>query len=267
LKLALAPRLLWVLAHLLRGLVICGVVFPWLGRERRLACIARWSAQLLRIFRVEVELAGCPNPPAHGLWVANHVSWIDIFVINAVHPSRFVAKSEVRRWPLIGVLSAAAGTMFIKRGSTRELRLAVETLAATLAAGERVVVFPEGTSAAQGAMQPFRANLFEAAITAQACVQPMGIAYVTAGGAPHDAVEYIGDTSLMESMVRILSGEPVIARLTAAAVVPPGATDRRTLAQSAHDAVRAELASAPNIVAISEFDWPAELGSNQRPSA
>lgn len=246
-NLRLAARLLWVLAHLLRGLLICSVLFPWLGRERRLACIAQWSAQLLRIFRVQLELTGFAQPAAHGLWVANHVSWIDIFVINAIYPSRFVAKSEVRRWPLVGRLSASTGTIFIRRGSARELRTTVETMAAALAAGERIVVFPEGTSAAQGAMQPFRANLFEAAITAQASVQPMALAYVTADGCLHDSVEYIGDTSLIDSMVRILSGAPVIARLTALPALPAGATDRRVLAQCAHDAIQAELAPATSI--------------------
>lgn len=246
-KLGLAARLLWVLAHLLRGLLICAVVFPWLGRERRLACIARWSGQLLRIFRVHVELAGEGSPAAHGLWVANHVSWLDIFVINAPFPSRFVAKSEVRRWPLLGRLSAAAGTIFIKRGSTRELRTTVETLATALGSGERIVAFPEGTSAAQGAMQPFRANLFEAAIAGRAQVQPMAIAYVTANGCLHDAVEYIGDTSLIDSIVRILSGRPVIARLTTTRPLPSYSTDRRQLAQRAHDAIRAELTCVASI--------------------
>lgn len=241
LKLTLAARLLAVLAHLLRGLFICALLFPWMGRARRLACVGRWSAQLLRIFRVSVELAPDGGAAAHGLWVANHVSWIDVFVINAVFPARFVAKSEVRRWPLVGVLSARAGTIYVERGQRRGLRDTVATVSAALADGERIVVFPEGTSAAQGAMQPFRANLFEAAVAAQVAVQPVAIRYLDPDGRPHGAVEYIGDTSLAGSILALLSGQPILARLETMPALAPGAGDRRELARRAHDAIEAAL--------------------------
>jgi 1-acyl-sn-glycerol-3-phosphate acyltransferase len=245
--LALALRLLRVLAHLLRGLAICALVFPWLGRERRMACVGRWSAQLLRIFRVSVELAPDAGPVGHGLWVANHVSWLDVFVINAVFPARFVAKSEVRRWPLVGVLSALAGTMFVERASLRSLKLTVAALAVALQRGERIAVFPEGTSAAQGAMQPFRANLFEAAVEARAAVQPLAIRYLDPDGRPHPAVEYIGDTSLAESILTMLSGTPIHARLDTLPALAPGAGDRRALAREAHDAIQRKLARAAGV--------------------
>jgi 1-acyl-sn-glycerol-3-phosphate acyltransferase len=236
-KLVHAARVLAVLTHLLRGLVICTLGFPWMGRERRLACVGRWSAQLLRIFCVSVELAPGSAPPTHGLWVANHVSWIDVFVINAMFPSRFVAKSEVRRWPLIGVLSARAGTLFVTRARRRGLRDTVTALATALGHGERVVVFPEGTSAAQGAMQPFRANLFEAAVAARVAVQPVAIRYLDSDGHFHGAVEYIGDMSLVESILALVSGKPVRAQLTTMPPLPACGIPRRELAQRAHDAI------------------------------
>lgn len=240
-RLRLAGRLLRVLMHLLKGLFICALIFPWLGRERRMACIARWSSQLLRIFRVSVELAPESCVPAHGLWVANHVSWIDIFVINAIFPSRFVAKSEVRRWPLVGALSAWAGTIFVARANRRELRHTVANMVSALVEGERVVVFPEGTSCAQGAMQAFRANLFEAAIEARAMVQPVAISYFDDDGGLHNAVEYIGSTSLIGSMNAILSGKPIRAILHIAPGLQPCASDRRQIAQRAFHAIQRSL--------------------------
>lgn len=233
----LAVRLVTLLAHLLRGLVICTLAFPWMGRERRLACVGRWSAQLLRVFRVSVELAPGSAPATHGLWVANHVSWIDVFVINAMFPSRFVAKSEVRRWPLIGILSARAGTLFVTRARRRGLRDTVTALSAALETGERVVVFPEGTSAAQGAMQPFRANLFEAAVAACVTVQPVAIRYLDPDGHCHSGVEYIGDMSLVESITALLSGKPVRAQIAIMMPLAACGTHRRELAQQAHDAI------------------------------
>jgi 1-acyl-sn-glycerol-3-phosphate acyltransferase len=240
-KLLIAARLMRVLLHLLKGLFICTLVFPWLARERRLACIGRWSAQLLRIFRVSVELAPGSCAAVNGLWVANHVSWIDVFVINARFPARFVAKSEVRRWPLVGVLCARAGTVFLARANRRDLHRTMALLTAALDAGERVVVFPEGTSAAQGAMLPFRANLFEAAIGANVAVQPVAISYFDGDGRLHDAVEYIGATSLLESMVAMLSGKPIRALLHPLPQLPSNAIDRRKLAQHAHHAIHGSL--------------------------
>ena len=243
--LRVAARLLRVLAHLLLGLGICVLLFPWLGRERRMRRIRRWSLQLLRIFGVRAELTGVAGA-GQGLWVANHVSWIDIFVINALFPSRFVAKSEVRRWPLVGALCAWAGTIFIQRANPRDLRQTMAVMVAALRDGERVVVFPEGTSAAQGSVLPFRANLFEAAIEAGVPVQPVSIRYLDPEGRFHGAVEYIGTTSLIESMVAILSGGPVYARLGVLPAFEACGADRRTLAQYAQRAVADELA-APSI--------------------
>jgi 1-acyl-sn-glycerol-3-phosphate acyltransferase len=240
-KLRLAGRLLRVLLHLLRGLAICVLVFPWLPRHRRMVRIGAWSAQLLRIFGVSAELAPESCKAAQGLWVANHVSWIDIFVINAMFPSRFVAKSEVRRWPLVGALSTRAGTIFVRRANRRDLRDTVANLAGALADGERIVVFPEGTSAAQGAMGPFHANLFEAAISAEATVQPVAISYVDGAGSPHGSVEYIGNTSLIESMIAMLSGGPIHAVLQPLPALASRGSKRRDLAEQAHCAILSNL--------------------------
>jgi 1-acyl-sn-glycerol-3-phosphate acyltransferase len=240
-KLLLALRLLAVLLHLLRGLFICTVMFPWWSRARRLACIGRWSAQLLRIFRVEVALMPGSAPPGRGLWVANHVSWIDVFVINALFPSRFVAKADVRQWPLVGALCARTGTVFVARAGGRPLRATVAAMTAALAENERVVMFPEATSAAQGAMRPFRASLFASAVGAGCAVQPLALGYVDADGKAHRTVEYTGSTSLLASMIAILSGPPVLARLQPLPVLPARAAGRAALAQAAEAAIRASL--------------------------
>ena len=192
---------------------------------------------------MRAELAGA-GTAEHGLWVANHVSWIDIFVINVLFPSRFVAKSEVRGWPLVGRLCAWTGTIFVQRANPRALRQTMAVMVAALRDGERVVVFPEGTSAAQGGMLPFRANLFEAAIEAGVPVQPVSIRYLDDCGRLHGAVEYIGTTSLLESMVAMLSGGPIHARLVILPAIDEHGADRRALAQRAHRAVADALAQS-----------------------
>lgn len=238
----LAWRLARVIVHLVQGLATCALVFPWAGAPLRERLVRRWSARLLGICRVRVERA--PGTPAleHALIVSNHISWLDIFVINALLPSRFVAKAEIRAWPVVGWLVAQAGTVFIARGNRRELRHIFKGIVDALGQRQRVAFFPEGTVAAQGQLLPFHANLFEAAIDAGVPVQPYALAYVDAHGGWHAAVDYTGDTTFVQSILRILGGAPVTARLASLAPIPAGqGTHRRELAQQAQEAIRVAL--------------------------
>ncbi len=179
---------------------------------------------------------------AHALVVANHVSWLDIFVINSLHPCRFVAKSEIRAWPVLGWLVAQAGTVFIARGSRRELRHTFKGIVSSLELGRRVAFFPEGTTAAQGSLLPFHANLFEAAIDAKVMVQPYALEYLDAHGALHPSVDFVGDMSFAASIVAILSGGAVRARLACLPAFDARGAHRRELAASARAAVAQALA-------------------------
>ena len=234
----LAGRLARLVLHLLQGLATCALVFPWAGVALRERLVRRWSARLLRICRVEVggQQAG-HAPLQHALIVSNHISWLDIFVINSLHPCRFVAKAEIRAWPVVGWLAAQAGTVFIARGNRRDLRHIFQGLVDALGQRQRVAFFPEGTTASQGRLLPFHANLFEAAIDAGAAVQPVALAYLDKRGGWHPAVDYVGATTFADSILNILGGEPVSARLYCLAPIPAEGAHRRELAQAAHDAI------------------------------
>ncbi len=235
-------RVARLVVHLLYGMLVCAVIFPWIGTERRNGHIRRWSRQLLRMCNVTVEMApGGSEPLAHAMIVANHVSWLDIFVIDALYPCRFVAKAEIRSWPLAGWLVDKAGTVFIARGNRRDLRHIFKGLVHSLQAGERVAFFPEGTTAAQGSLLPFHANLFEAAIDAQVMVQPFALSYVDDAGKLHPSVDFIGEMTFAQSVVAILGGKPVRARLQCLPAMPAAGAHRRELAQAAHDAVAGAL--------------------------
>jgi 1-acyl-sn-glycerol-3-phosphate acyltransferase len=240
---ALAWRLARLFLHLVRGLATCAFVFPWAGAGLRERLVRRWSAGLLGICRVRLD-AGAAHAlsGAHAMVVANHVSWLDIFVVNAVAPCRFVAKAEIRAWPALGWLAAQAGTVFIARGNRRDLRHIFKGMVEALAAGQRVAFFPEGTTAAQGRLLPFHANLFEAALDAGVPLQPVALSYLLPGGAFHPSVEYLDETTFVESLLRILSGgPPVLARLHCLAPIATGGQHRRELAQAAQEAIQAAL--------------------------
>jgi len=240
-KIRLALRLARVIVHLVAGLATSALVFPLASKSLRERLTRRWSRKLLALCRVSVEQAEGAPALEHALIVANHVSWLDIFVINALHPCRFVAKAEIRSWPVLGWLAAAAGTVFIARGNRRELRHIFKGLVTVLEGGQRVAFFPEGTTALQGEVLPFHANLFEAAIDARIPVQPYALSYVDAQGALHRSVDYVGDTTFVDSMFAILQGPPVIARLAPLAPIDATGAHRRELAQAAQDAVAAAL--------------------------
>jgi len=236
-------RLARVLFHLIVGLWTCAIVFPLTDAAGRAARIRRWSVALLAICGVRVEirhLAGAQTAP-RALIVANHVSWLDMFVINSLHPCRFVAKSDIRDWPLLGWLADRSGTIFIARGRVRDVRRIFESLVVSIRAGEHVAFFPEGTTATQGTVLPFHANLFEAAIDAHVPVQPYALRYLDAAGGLHPTVDFVGDMTFAQSMIAILKGPPIIAQLNVLPVIGSEGAHRRELAGAARDAIARAL--------------------------
>jgi len=241
LTLAYARRLTRFTIHILRGLATCAVIFPFIDRSRRAAHVQRWSRQLLEICGVLCEFPGSGAEVPHAMIVSNHISWLDIFVINTLHPCTFIAKAEVKRWPVLGWLAHRAGTLFLHRENRRDLHQVLRSVIAHLRNGERIAYFPEGTSAPHGAMLPFHSALFEAAREAHVMVQPYALRYADLSDAPHRGAEYVGDTSFAESLARILSGTTIVARLERLAPIATAGLERRALATLAQQAVAAAL--------------------------
>lgn len=170
------------------------------------------------------------------LVVANHVSWLDIVAILAVDPVGFLAKREVRSWPVVGSLARACGTRFIARQSLRELPAVVSGVADALRAGESVVVFPEGTTWCGGRGGTFRRAVFQAAIDAGAPVRPVTFSY-TQAGQPSTVAAFVGDDALLPSLRRVARARDLRIQLTAHPPLDPSG-DRRELAARAQDVVR-----------------------------
>ena len=240
-------RLLRVILHLVTALWTCAVIFPFTDAHGRAWRKRHWSGQLLDMCRVSlvIDRRAEAKENAHALAVCNHISWLDIFVINAMQPSDFVAKSDIRDWPLIGWLCSVTGTIFIARGRMRDVRRIFENLVQGLKGGQHVAFFPEGTTASQGAILPFHANLFEAAIDAGVPVQPYALRYRDADGDDHSGVDFVGETTFVESLLTILRGKAIHAELIVLPLIDSSGMHRRELAQAAHDAVAAALGQNP----------------------
>ena len=233
----------WLLAHLVLGLGVVGLVFPLLPQARRNALKGRWSRRLLAIMGLELRLHG--EVPDGCLLVANHVSWLDIYVINAARPTGFVAKSEIRGWPLIGWLAKETDTLFIERGSHRHAQHIAHEMAQRLAAGHSLTVFPEGTTSDGRDLRPFHAALLQAAISAGRPVQPLAIRYRDAAGNYTAAPAYIDEVSFAESVHNTLAERGLVAELVVLPAQPADAADtRRLLAARAEAAIR-QVVTAP----------------------
>jgi 1-acyl-sn-glycerol-3-phosphate acyltransferase len=226
--------------HVLHGAFVCAVVFPFLDAPGRLARVAWWNAKMLRLLGIALASDGSPRQGAT-LVVANHVSWLDILAINAVHPVRFVSKADVRRWPLIGWLVACAGTLFIERERKRDALRVVHQVAQALKDGHTVAVFPEGTTSEGDRLLPFHANLLQAAVATGTPVQPVALRFSDALSDPSAAAPYVGDTHLLASLWAIVTARGLRARV---AWLEPMATehaDRRALGERLHECIGTAL--------------------------
>lgn len=231
-------------AELVRALPILWLRFPRLHPEQQLAEIQRWAQRVLRILNVEVQCAGAPPARRAGLIVANHLSWLDILVIQSLLPGVFVAKVEVRRWPLIGAMASAARTIFVKRSSARSASAMIDAAVAALAQGYPVIAFAEGTSSLGLRVGPLHANIFEAAIRAGTPVQPLVLRYTDARtGLPCDAVPYVGDMTLAASLRRVMATGAIRAHVHVGPGLASAQHSRKSLARQTQHSMQEQLAS------------------------
>lgn len=231
--------------HIGYGLTMA-VAYPWFPAGIRRRILQSWSAGLLDIFNVKVDIN--TDDPLHGLRsgliVTNHISWLDVFVLNAIVPMRFVAKSEVRRWPAIGWLCARAQTLFIERGKARAAARMNVQLVELLRHGECLAIFPEGTTTDGAQVAHFHSSLLQPAIDAEAQVHPVAIRYQDGLGARSTAAAYIDELSFGASMWSILSTPELHVRLIASPPLAACTLDRRSLTHAAREQIAAALAAA-----------------------
>jgi len=215
-------------------MVIAAVVFPFLDRAGRFQCARRWSARLLTVLAVRVEVIG--SPPADstpGMIVANHVSWLDIFAINAVRPVRFVAKSEIRGWPAIGWISELVGTLFVERRRRHDVAQINQQIVKALKRGEMFAVFPEGMITGGGVVLPFHASLLQPALECEALLYPVAIRYSRADGSLCSEADYEGEKSLVDSWLLMVTQPIINLRVQFLAPIVSAGRQRRELADAA----------------------------------
>jgi len=234
-RLRAVGRMMRGLLHIGAGFWLVFVRFPRLQTTHREAAVQAWAQRMLAVCGIGLTIRG--EPPAKGplLLVANHISWLDILVLHAARHCRFVSKSDVRHWPLIGTLATASGTLYIERASRRDAMRVVHHMAEALRGEEVVAIFPEGTTGDGITLLPFHANLIQAAISADAPVVPVGLRFVDdLSGDTSLAPSYVGDESLLGSFWRTLCAPGITALVSYGEPQRAEGRDRRTWANDLH---------------------------------
>lgn len=183
---------------------------------------ALWCRGFCRALGIRLQVEGNAVQPPPVLTVSNHVSWMDIVVIAAHWPVAFLSKSEVARWPIIGRCATGLGTLYIERGRRDAASRAVAGMVRRLRDGDRVLFFPEGTTGEGYELLPFRPRLYQAAVDAQAPVQPLALRYLNLDGSLCTQAPFVGDDGLVSHVARVcaLPGMKAVVHV-GEAIVPP----------------------------------------------
>ena len=212
------PRLLHAVARSVGFLAISlAAILDYALRFRGAPLIRRarwqqyWGRRFAWLFGLQIEVIG--RIPRRGLIVANHLSYVDILVLSAITPCVFVAKADVARWPVLGMLARIAGTIFIDRTRRQAVAGVNVRVEAAIRAGVGIVVFPEGTSSDGRTVLPFKASLLEPSCQAGCPLTPAALSYRLDGGSVEDEVCYWGDMVLLPHLFRLFQQRHIFARV------------------------------------------------------
>lgn len=175
------------------------------------------------------------------MFVGNHISWADIHAINSIIPVRFVAKVEIKDWPVFGYLVKKSGTIFINRTKNRDATRVIQIASHALKRHDNLCVFPEGTTTEGLSVLPFKSSLLQSAVNADCKVIPLAIHYPLADGSPNLAAAYAGEISILESMSTYLNMHAPHVHLHFCAPISASGHSRQQLAQLAYQAINASL--------------------------
>jgi 1-acyl-sn-glycerol-3-phosphate acyltransferase len=245
-------RYLWrlplLVLHVTVGLAVTmAMINPWTARRQYrgerldLLTIRLWSLLMMRAFGMRVRRFGTPLPGA-AMFVANHVSWIDIILLDSERVVGFVAKAEIAAWPVIGWLAARGGTIFHHRGDNESLHGVMHQMLLRLQSGNAVGVFPEGRTCNGQAIGVFHARIFQPAVLAGVPAQPVALKYGARGSA-QTTVAFRPKENFLQNFWRLL-GEP--ARPVEVHFLEPTAAEgqgRRQLAEVCRERIVAAMAA------------------------
>jgi 1-acyl-sn-glycerol-3-phosphate acyltransferase len=239
-------RLLWLGGELALGAMLylfqCAFRSAEAAPNLRALWLHRICRRLLRVFALKVQIVGVL--PQRGFMVSNHLSYVDIVLLAAISPTVFVAKREVRNWPVFGGFARLAGTLFVNRESRSQVGLVADEIEARLQQGALVVLFPEGTSSDGKTVLPFKSSLLEPATRSSQPLTTALIHYELPGGDVGEEVCYWKDMTLVPHLINLLS-KPGLRATVSFASSTVGDSDRKQLAIQLHAQILQMKANLP----------------------
>ena len=236
-------RITRIILHTLYGVFLSTFILPTVTRRQRNWIISYWSRSLLNMMNIQIKIQG--TPPNHDLastmFVGNHISWLDIHVLNSIRAVRFIAKSEIKSWPIFGWLAQQTNTLFIERNQKKDAVRVIDTAAKSLEKGDCLCFFPEGTTTDGTELLTFKGSLIQAPINAKAKVWPFVIEYPNKNGSPNKAMAFAGETTLLESIWQIVSLSKPQATITFLPKISPEGHERRGLTIAVRHAIATHL--------------------------
>ena len=197
-----------------------------------------WLSKVVNIVGLQLEVIGdVPHGKNSALWVANHVSWLDIPVVGSTGVA-FLAKSEIRKWPMIGWLGEQSGTVYIQRGGQNASQRASAKIAESIHLEDSVLVFPEGTTTDGKDVRQFHARIFAPALDHNLLVQPVAIRYLNSEGKIHPNVVW-GNESFLSNVFKILGESTIQVELNFLPILEADDfSERKHLANHAYNQIR-----------------------------
>jgi 1-acyl-sn-glycerol-3-phosphate acyltransferase len=236
-------RITRIVIHTVVGIGITALVLPFTKKSWRLTLTRWWCKSLLNCFNIKVIAHGTlPDADTFNtMFVANHISWVDIHSINSIIPLRFIAKIEVESWPVFGYLVSKSGTLFINRNIRKDAARIIEMTTTSLADGDNVCFFPEGTTTDGTHILPFKSSIVQAAINTKAKICPVAIFYPLPDKKPNIEMAYAGETTMAESMLQVLNLKEPIVELQFLAPIDCEGLTRQAATKLAFETINAKL--------------------------
>lgn len=262
-------RILRVGLHMAWGVFLAGIVFRIVPKDWHKNIAQRWSQKILGILRVECSLHGdMPTLDTRGvIMVSNHMSWLDIWLLYAIRPPRFISKADVRGWPVVGYLAQQSGTLFIQRERRHHTAAIVKQAAELLQQGDCVGLFPEGTTSDGTLLRPFHASLFQAAVIHQAPVMLFTIRYHLPDGSIDTAPAYQGNMTLLDSFRAVLARRRILVDITCLGTLDTHGKTRREISIAAETAIAKHLnLPAPHKTPEIPADLPVATPTSDHPT-
>jgi len=226
--------------HILLVVPLCILILVSTKNQQE-RIIRFWCKRLLSIFEIKVEVTGLDTYLVNQkkyLMVANHISWMDIIVIQSIKPCIFVAKSDVASWPLFGWVAQMTGTIFIKRDKVSDIKKALKKMKRRLIK-RSVCIFPEGTSTSGRYLLPFKSNLFQSSIDTNKSILPLCLRYEQ-NNTYSDKAAFVDDMSLVDSINKIKQEKDIYVIVEVLQPIRPR-YNRKELASYTQEMIRKNL--------------------------